>query len=86
MSRKGSVGEQSGYLGMTELPSHYWHNFGNVMYLAIGCFILFTGSNTTLSLLSAVLTEDGFKNLGFFSLGFFYFSMGISSFVAMRLI
>jgi MFS family permease len=86
--RRGSMfsRKSEGFMSIAELPTHYWHNFGKVMFLAVGCFILFTGSNTTLSLLSAVLEDDGFKNLGFYSLGFFYFCMGISSFFAMRLI
>ena len=54
-------------------------NLDRLLVLSIGFFLLFSAFGTAQSLAAKVLSEDGLKNLGFYSLGLLYLFFGLCS-------
>ena len=50
--------------------------------MSIGTFILFVAANVSNNLITTVLDKVGFGLLGYYTLGIYYFSFGIFSFLA----
>ena len=63
-----------------------WTNIGQVTILSIGFLLLFTSFNTCQNFSSKVLKDDGFDNLGFYSLGLLYFVFAICSFFSTAIV
>ena len=55
-------------------------NFGCVIFVSLGFTFLFTAFNTAQWLSTKALKDNGFENLGFYSLGVIYATFGIFSF------
>jgi hypothetical protein len=55
-------------------------NCEKVLVLSFGFFLLFTAGNTAANLLSQIMRDNNYGNLGFYSMGTMYLCFGMSSF------
>ena len=61
-------------------------NLDRILVLAFGCLIMFSAINTTQNMLSKILKDSGFGNLGFYSLGLYYLAFGFAGFLSSPII
>lgn len=61
-------------------------NFSNLTILSLGYMMLFTAFNTCQNLSAKVMKDNGFDNLGYYSIAILYFCFSICSFFATAIV
>lgn len=61
-------------------------NFCNLTILSVGYMLLFTAFNTCQNLSGKIMKDNGFDNLGYYSLALLYFCFSICSFFATAIV
>jgi hypothetical protein len=63
-----------------------YRNIDRVLFISFGIYFLSNATNIAQNIISQVLKDDGFGNLGFYALGVMYATFGVCSMFANVLI